>query len=147
MTPAGPDLASLTIESLIPHRGRMLLVDEILEIDDRQATTLSVVREDWPLFKDGFCSPLILIELVAQTSGIHNGLTRLKERGTDEDIGGWLVGVKQVVFHTAAIAGGKRITTTAKNAFVFDDLREISGSATIDGAIAAEVTLQVMEAK
>jgi len=147
MIPARPDFANLTIETLIPHRGRMLLVEEILKINDRQATTLSVVREDWPLFKDGFCSPLILIELVAQTSGIHNGLTRLKERGAGEDNGGWLVGVKQAVFHTAAIALGKRITTTAKNAFVFDDLREIAGSATIDGAIAAEVTLQVMEAK
>lgn len=147
MTPAGPDFANLTIESLIPHRGRMLLVDEILGINDRQATTLSVVRKGWPLFEDGFCNPLILIELVAQTSGIHNGLTRLKERGAGGDNGGWLVGVKQAVFHTRAIARGKRITTTAKNAFVFDDLREIAGSASIDGIIAAEVTLQVMEAK
>lgn len=147
MTPAGPDLANLTIESLLPHRGRMLLVDKILELDDRQATTLSVVREGWPLFRDGFCNPLILIELVAQTSGIHNGLTRLKKRGADGDIGGWLVGVKQAVFHTAAIARGKHITTTAKNAFVFDDLREIAGSVSIDGVVAAEVVLQVMEAK
>jgi predicted hotdog family 3-hydroxylacyl-ACP dehydratase len=109
--------------------------------------TLSVVKEDWPLFKDGFCNPLILIELVAQTSGIHNGLTRLKERGAGEDIGGWLVGVKRAVLHTGAIALGKHITTTAKNAFVFEDLREIAGSASIDGVVAAEVVLQVMEAK
>jgi predicted hotdog family 3-hydroxylacyl-ACP dehydratase len=147
MIPPVPDFDSLTIETLLPHRGRMLLVDEILEINERQAKTLSVVREGWPLFKDGFCNPLILIELVAQTSGIHNGLTRLKERGVVEDNGGWLVGVKRAVFHTGAIARGKRITTTAKNAFVFDDLREIAGSASIDGAIAAEVVLQVMEAK
>lgn len=147
MTPVGPDFANLTIESLLPHRGRMLLVDEILGLDDQQATTLSVVREDWPLFEDGCCNPLILIELVAQTSGIHNGLTRLKKRGAGEQIGGWLVGVKRAVFRTAAIARGKRIVTTAKNAFVFEDLREIVGSATIDGAIAAEVVLQVMEAK
>jgi len=147
MTSTGPDFTNLNLENLLPHRGRMLLVDEIMEVDDQQAKTLSVVREDWPLFEDGFCNPLILIELVAQTSGIHNGLTRLKKRGAGEKIGGWLVGVKRAAFHTPAIACGKRIVTTAKNAFAFEDLREIAGSANIDGAIAAEVVLQVMEAK
>jgi predicted hotdog family 3-hydroxylacyl-ACP dehydratase len=147
MISPGPDSANLTLERLLPHRGRMLLVEAVVELNDRQATTLSVVREDWPLFRNGFCNPLILIELVAQTSGIHNGLTRLKKRGAGGDIGGWLVGVKRAVFHTAAIARGKRITTTAKNAFVFEDLREITGSVFIDGVVAAETVLQVMEAK
>jgi len=147
MTPAATDPVTLPIESLVPHRNRMLLVDEILELNDQQATTLSVVKPDWPLFAAGAVEPLIAIELVAQTAGIHNGLERHKQKRSAETAHGWLVGVKQAVFHVAAIALNARITTTARNAHVYENLREIAGTAFIDEELVAEVTLQVMEAK
>jgi predicted hotdog family 3-hydroxylacyl-ACP dehydratase len=124
----------------------MLLVGEILSLDDEQATTLSIAHRNWPLFRDGTINPLILVELVAQTAGVHNGLRRLKTRGEDSETRGWLVGVKKAVFHVEAIAPGEAVTTTARNAFVFENLREITGTASIDGRVAAEVTLQVVEA-
>jgi predicted hotdog family 3-hydroxylacyl-ACP dehydratase len=136
----------LNVEKLLPHRGRMLLVGEILSLDDHQATTLSVADRNWPLSSDGMVHPLILVELVAQTAGIHNGLRRLETRGEGSQIRGWLVGVKKAVFHVDAIALGEPVTTTARNAFVFDTLREITGTASIHGRLAAEVTLQVVEA-
>ena len=136
----------LTAETLLPHRGRMLLVGKILSLDDQQATTYSVAQRIWPLFRDGTINPLILVELVAQTAGVHNGLRRLKTRGDDSETRGWLVGVKKAVFHVEAIAPGEAVTTTARNAFVFENLREITGTASIDGRVAAEVTLQVVEA-
>ena len=138
--------ARLTAETLLPHRGRMLLVGEILSLDDQQATTLSVARRNWPLFNDGTINPLILVELVAQTAGVHNGLRRLESRGEDSETRGWLVGVKKAVFHVDTIALGESVTTTARNAFVFENLREITGTASISGRLAAEVTLQVVEA-
>jgi predicted hotdog family 3-hydroxylacyl-ACP dehydratase len=137
----------LTAEELLPHRSRMLLVDEILLLDDDQATTLSVARRDWPMYKNGVISPLIMVELVAQAAGVHNGRRRMKTRGKDAPAHGWLVGVKSAVFHIDAIALGASVTTTAKNAFVFENLREIAGRASIDGRLAAEVVLQVVEAE
>jgi len=136
----------LTAEALLPHRGRMLLVGEILSLDDEQAITLSVAHRNWPLVKDGVVNPLILVELVAQTAGVHNGLRRLKTRGEGSETRGWLVGIKKAVFHVNAIALGEPVTTTARNAFVFENLREITGTASINGRLAAEVTLQVVEA-
>jgi predicted hotdog family 3-hydroxylacyl-ACP dehydratase len=125
----------------------MLLVGEILSLDDEQATTLSIAHRNWPLFKDGVINPLILVELVAQTAGVHNGLRRLNTRGEGSETRGWLVGVKKAVFYVNAIALGEPLTTTARNAFVFDNLREITGTASINGRLAAEVTLQVVEAQ
>ncbi len=142
---SGPD--PLTAETLLPHRGRMLLVSRILVLNDDQATTLSVAHRDWPLFEKGLISPLILVELVAQTAGVHNGLARLKTRGECSETRGWLVGVKKAWFHVDAIAPGEAITTTVRNAFVFENLREITGLATINGRPVAEVTLQVVEAQ
>jgi len=144
---AMPEPDALTVESLLPHRGRMLLVDEIISLDDDQATTRAVARQDWPLFGNGVVNPLVMVELVAQTAGVHNGLRRLKARGKDSQTRGWLVGVKKAVLHVDAVAPGETIITTAKNAFVFDTLREITGTASINGRLAAEVVLQVVEAQ
>lgn len=142
-----PTTDALNVESLIPHRGRMLLVDEIISITDEQATVLSVARERWPLNDNGQINPLILVELVAQTAGIHNSLKRIDRHGQGEPTRGWLVGVKTARFHVAAIAPGETVMTTTTNAFVFDNLREIRGTATIDGTPAAEVVLQIVEAQ
>ena len=147
MTPAASDPTTLPIESLIPHRDRMLLVDEILAMDDRQATTRSVVKPSWPFCIAGAVDPLIAIELVAQTAGIHNGLEWHRKIQAEEPAHGWLVGVKQAAFHVASIPVGERITTTARNAYVFENLREISGTAFVADVLVAEVTLQVMEAQ
>ena len=147
MSAADSKPVHLTAETLLPHRGRMLLVGEILSLDDEQATTLSIAHRNWPLFKDGVINPLILVELVAQTAGVHNGLRRLNTRGEGSETRGWLVGVKKAVFYVNAIALGEPLTTTARNAFVFDNLREITGTASINGRLAAEVTLQVVEAQ
>jgi predicted hotdog family 3-hydroxylacyl-ACP dehydratase len=147
MSTADSKPVRLTAESLLPHRGRMLLVDKILSLDDQQATTLSVVHRNWPLFKDNVVNPLILVELVAQTAGVHNGLRRLKTRGEGSKTRGWLVGVKSAVFYVNEIALGEPVKTTARNAFVFDNLREITGTAFINDRLAAEVTLQVVEAR
>jgi predicted hotdog family 3-hydroxylacyl-ACP dehydratase len=142
-----PITDTLDIESLIPHRGRMLLVDEILAITHEQATVLSVTHDRWPLYADGTINPLILVELVAQAAGIHNSLKRTDPNGQGEPTRGWLVGVKSAQFHVAAIASGETVTTTTTNAFVFDNLREIRGTATIGGRPAADVVLQIVEAQ
>jgi predicted hotdog family 3-hydroxylacyl-ACP dehydratase len=146
MPPSVLDPESLTVESLIPHRGRMLLVGKIIHLDGESATTLSIAHRSWPLFKEGTINPLVMVELVAQTAGVHNGMKRLQIRGEGSETRGWLVGIKKAVFHVSSILIGTRITTTARNAFVFDNLREIRGMATIGGKAAAEVILQVVEA-
>ena len=137
----------LNIESLLPHRGRMLLVERILTVSDEAATVASVARNTWPLFDDGVINPLIMVELVAQTAGVHNSLKRVEQHGQGEPTRGWLVGVKSAVFHVTAIAPGQTVTTTTANAFVFDNLREIKGSVTVDGQPAADVVLQIVEAQ
>ena len=142
-----PPIDAVNVESLLPHRGRMLLVDEILAVSDDEASTRSIARGDWPLCADGSINPLILVELVAQTAGIHNSLKRIEQRGRGEPTRGWLVGVKSARFHVDVIAPGDTVVTTTANAFVFENLREIKGRVTIDGQPAADVVLQIVEAQ
>ncbi len=135
----------ISIEDLLPHRGRMLLIDEIIEVDDKKAVTGATVTELWPLFDGKVVSSLILIELVAQTAGIVNGWARIKKKGKDSEKEGWLVGIKQSRFFFDAVSLNSRIITCAENQFEYENYREILGIAKIGPDVVGEVTLQLIQ--
>ena len=135
----------ITIEDLLPHRGRMLLIDEIIEVDDEKAVTGATVTDQWPFFDANGVNPLVLIELVAQTAGITNGWVRIKQRGKDSEKNGWLVGIKQSRFFVKAISLNQRIITRAENQYAYESYRHIAGIARIGSEIVGEVTLQLIQ--
>ncbi len=122
------------------------MIDEVIHIEDDRAIAGVQVNDRWPLADADGVSPLMIIELVAQTSGIGNGLNLIKERGKGADKRGWIVGVKKARFYTDALPMGARIVVESKNRFKFDDFIEIDGTAKMDGKLVGEVTLQVMKA-
>jgi len=137
--------ADISIEDLLPHRNRMLLIDEIIEVDDEKAVTGATVTDQWPFFEANCVNPLVLIELVAQTAGITNGWVRIKQRGKDSGKNGWLVGIKQSRFFVKAISLNQRIITRAENQYAYENYRHIAGIARIGSEIVGEVTLQLMQ--
>jgi len=139
-----PDL--LTIGQLLPHRGRMKLVDEILQLDDEVAVTAATATRKWPLFDGQTINPLVLVELVAQTAGIKNGLDRIRIQGPEADKRGWLVGVKQARFEVDKILPGDRIITRAWNAYQREMYFNIEGEAAIDANVIGRVSLQAIQA-
>ena len=92
------ELTGFTLEDLLPHRGDMLLIDDVLEVDAGSALTETVVDKSFPMAVEGGVPPLIMVELAAQTAGVCNGLTRIKKEGRDSSKMGWLVGVKRAQF-------------------------------------------------
>jgi predicted hotdog family 3-hydroxylacyl-ACP dehydratase len=141
-----PDL-DLSIEALLPHRGRMLLVEEILQADKAEAISRQRVSDQWPLCDGKSVDPLVLIELVAQTAGICNGIDRVATHGAGADRKGWLVGIKKANLEIERLPVGAEIIVKAKNHFVFDSFREIGGTAHMEGRQIAEVVLQVVRAE
>ena len=135
----------INIEDLLPHRDRMLLIDEILEIDDKTAVSRSTVTDQWPFFDGKTVDSIILIELVAQTAGINNGWVRLKTHGQDSEKKGWLVGIKQSRFFVDAVSLNDLIITKAENQFEYENYRHIAGFASIGSKIVGEVTLQLIQ--
>jgi len=142
--PINPD--SLTIAELLPHRGRLQLVDEILQLDDAVAVTAATAATDWPLFDGRGISPLVLVELVAQTAGIKNGRDRIRTQGPDADRRGWLVGIKRARFTVDALFPGDRIITRAWNAYQIENYFNIEGEATRDAVVIGRVSLQAIQA-
>jgi predicted hotdog family 3-hydroxylacyl-ACP dehydratase len=131
-------------ETILPHRGRMLLIDEILELDDDGAVTRSVVTERWPFFNGRDVNTIVLIELVAQTAGVHNGWIRDKLHGPAADKKGWIVGIRQARLMVNAIPLGTGLITRAKNQMEFEGFRDIFGTVAMETQIVAEIAIQLL---
>jgi predicted hotdog family 3-hydroxylacyl-ACP dehydratase len=135
----------IKIEDLLPHRDRMLLIDEILEVSHNMAVTSATVNDRWPFFDGNGVSSLVLIEVVAQTAGINNGWVRIQKHGKDSEKKGWLVGIKQSRFFADTLALNNRIITHAENQFEYEGYRQILGTARIGSEVVGEVALQVIQ--
>lgn len=140
------ELAGITIADLIPHRGRMVLIDDILEVDCSHALTASVMSASYPLVDAHGVEPLIMIELAAQTAGVCNGWDRIKTKGIDSEQMGWLVGVKRAHFYIDRIPLGSRVVTRSDNSHSYGNLREVASVLYLDDKLIGEVTLQLYQA-
>jgi predicted hotdog family 3-hydroxylacyl-ACP dehydratase len=139
------NMTDISIEDLIPHRGGMKLIDEIIEVDENKAVTRAVVAETWPLFDGQAVNPMVLIELVAQTAGVCNGFERIKSLGMDSEKKGWLVGIKKSGFSIDAIPLNKQIITTCEVVFRYEKYRDMLGVSRIGQDIVGEVSLQIFQ--
>ena len=70
-----------------------------------------------------------------------------QREGAAADNRGWIVGIKSARFHVDAVAVGTTIVVESTNQLEYDNFRVIHGIASIDGTVAAEVTLQLMQAQ
>lgn len=138
--------APLTLETLVPHRGLMLLISKIIDYDENRASAAAVVSEGWPLTTSAGANPLVLIELVAQTAAINNGWELIRQHGPGGERRGWIAGIKSAQLFVDRIAVGTTVLVEACNEFQYDNYREIRGVAKIGDEIAAEVYLQLVQA-
>lgn len=140
-------MIDIEIERLIPHRDRMKLIDTIVEVDDHSAATESKVTREWPLQDGNGVNPLVLIELIAQTSAVTIGWKKLLAGGDAGSGKGWLVGIKTADFSDVEIPVNARIRTRSEIRFSMDNYTEIHGISTIGSDRIGEATLQVMRAE
>lgn len=140
------ELSGITLDDLLPHRERMMLVDDILEVDFNHALTSSVISASYPLLDINGVQSLIMVELAAQTAGVCNGLDRIKTQGIDSNQMGWLVGVKRAHFYIEYIPLGSRVVTRSENSHNYENLREVSCVVHLNERLIGEVTLQLFQA-
>ncbi|RJQ68929.1 MAG: hypothetical protein C4519_22200 [Desulfobacteraceae bacterium] len=135
------------IEDLIPHRQNMRLIDTILSIDQDHAVTQATVKENWPLTTHDGASPLLLIELAAQTAGVCFGWNELQKPAAQRDAAkGWIVGIKKAQFFINRIAPAACITTRTENFLLVQQYKEIIATASLGETRIAVIHLQVLQA-
>ena len=131
-----------TIEEMIPHRGSMKLVQEIVEVGPDRCVTASTVSPAWPTYENGSVSPIILIELVAQTAGVSIGWQEHHSSRPSRK-GGWLVGIRKADFFRDRILEHERIMVTIEENRRDESYAVITGRARVDSELIGEMELQV----
>jgi predicted hotdog family 3-hydroxylacyl-ACP dehydratase len=133
----------MDIEALIPHRGRMKLIDDVLTINDEAAITTARVTERWPLHHDAFVDPIVLIEIVAQTAAVH--ISGRKEGGRNAaDRRGWMVGIKNADFYWDRIPVDTVLTTTVKSLYHIENYSVLDGEVKAGTELLCRVQIQVL---
>jgi predicted hotdog family 3-hydroxylacyl-ACP dehydratase len=142
---SGQTIQNPLITDLIPHRGQMLLIDEIVSVDTESAISKTKVKRSWPLSEGDSVSALIIIEVAAQTCGLCNGLHRMQEKGMDSDKTGFLVGIKTARLYVDRLPVGAELIAEVRNCFKYEGFREVEGKVKMNTRLVGEVTLQVVQ--
>lgn len=121
-------LEDITVDNLLPHRNRMRLIEEIIEVNEKRAVTITTVTDQWPFFNGSAVNALACIELIAQTAGISNCWIGIQKRGESFLKRGWLVGIKKAAFYLESIPLNTRLTIRTENCFEFEEYIEVQGN-------------------
>ena len=134
-------MLKLDIDTLVPQRRPMRLIDEIIAITGQTATTVATVAPTWPTVANGAAHVVVLIELVAQTAAAIGGYKALMDPTDGRAKKGMLVGIKRAEFKIDRLPLNARITTCATTRALLENFKEIKGYAKIDDQVIGEVNL------
>jgi predicted hotdog family 3-hydroxylacyl-ACP dehydratase len=135
------DTFAADIEQLLPHRGRMKLIGAIERISTDNAVTRSVVSETWPLCSGNSVSPIVLIELAAQTAGVLSCWK--KGENISAFAAGMLTGIKCADFFVDTVPVNAELTSTATIMYSLDDYEAMEVTVMMGQTCLCKVQLQI----
>jgi predicted hotdog family 3-hydroxylacyl-ACP dehydratase len=130
----------IDIETLIPHRDRMRLLDAVITVDTEKAVTSANVTEDWPLYLEGSVDVLVTIELVAQTAALLEGWKRLQSNRGGAT--GWLVGIKTADFRRSRLVVPATLITQVVRSYALEGYAVFTGTVSSGSEIVADMQIQ-----
>lgn len=130
------------IESLIPHRAPMRLIDRVLDINGDHIQTVSIVKKTWPLC-DRFGADVVLtVEIVAQSAAaLHH--QRQKRQGEPQI--GFLVGIKEACFYIQRLPLHTELKANVKKISAIGNYGIFKGEVILGDDVLCETTIQVLE--
>jgi predicted hotdog family 3-hydroxylacyl-ACP dehydratase len=121
-------MSYLPIEEYLPHRGRMVLLDRVLEAGTGRIVCAVTVREDSPFCRDGKAPAYVGIEYMAQAAGALVGWES-RERGEPVKTG-FLVSAREYASRVECFPAGATLAVEAR-----DDWRDGDGVGVMDCVI------------
>lgn len=109
-----------TIEQILPHRGRAILVHEVISYDDTSAVVAVNIGAETAFFQVGEGVPAhVGLEYMAQACGTYAGLMSL-DRGEPVRLG-FLLGTRDYKCAKPWYRIGERLIVSAEQLFQTDD--------------------------
>jgi len=119
MNPVNLDVQSVAIEAVVPHRGRMLLVNRLLARDEGSVVVGAVINADNLFVEDRGVPAWVGIEYMAQAISAWAGCRGLA-RGEPARIG-FLVGTRRYACRVRHFAIGARLRIEARRELFGDN--------------------------
>ncbi|MDR3324217.1 MAG: hypothetical protein LBS89_08455 [Zoogloeaceae bacterium] len=140
-------LRYLPIEEYLPHRGRMVLLDRVVEVEAGRIVCAVTIRPQSPFFREGRVAAYVGIEYMAQAVG---ALVGWQSRSLGEPVKtGFLVSTRKFVSRIDDFPLDATLSVKAR-----ENWRDEEGLCVMDCAIhypqneiAAEATLMVFQPK
>jgi predicted hotdog family 3-hydroxylacyl-ACP dehydratase len=130
------------IQSLIPQRDPIMMVDRLVDAEDERCTTsLTIAPGNFFLDADGLVAEAGLVEHIAQSASAFAGY-RAKEAGAEKPPVGYIGEVKR--FHCyRRPAVGETLTTTIDMGPTVGEVTIIRGETTSNGEKIAETQMKI----
>ncbi|RZU03014.1 hypothetical protein [Rivibacter subsaxonicus] len=109
----------MDIESLLPHRAPMLLIDRLIEADDESIRVEVDVPHQGRFVRDGLMPSFVGIELMAQAVAAWAG-ARGQRAGRPPRVG-YLLGTRRYEAHCAGFAAGATLQVQARCELMADN--------------------------
>jgi predicted hotdog family 3-hydroxylacyl-ACP dehydratase len=129
------------LHDLIPHRPPMLFVDRILGEADDGATCRGRVPEAFALVRGGRAPALVALEVAAQTAAVWEALKRSRETGRSSVRTGYLVSIKDVVFHRSTIEADVELIASVRLEASMAELTTYAVDVSVEGGQALSGTI------
>ena len=131
--------AVYSIEQVLPHTGRMRLLDELLDHTDEGITTALTIRADSVLCDSNGVPAWVGMEYMAQTACIYSGV-RLLDAGQKPAISA-LLGTRSYKVQVPSFAIGTRLIVDARLVVRDDDDLAVFACSIRDAATQTELAV------
>lgn len=119
------------IETVIPHRGTLLLLDRVLEHDDDGVAVAVRIAADGPFHVDGGVPAYIGVEYMAQAVACWAGC-QARARGEPPPLG-FLLGTRRYASEVAVFASGTTLRVEARREIIGDNGLGVFACRILDG--------------
>lgn len=103
-------VSDLIVEDLLPHSGKMVLLDRIIDYDDNSLTAELIVRGDGLLGSEYSVPAWAGIEYMAQAIGVYAGI--MAKRRQEPIKLGFLLGTRRYTGNVAEFAVGSTLNVS-----------------------------------
>ncbi len=131
----------MDIESYMPHRDGMKLIQDILESDENSCKAIAVPTETWPFQRQEGIDPMVIIELVAQTTSAYVGWCRRDKKKLGG--AGFLVGIRSAEIGTAHLPVGIPVYISCRRTLDMDNYGVFEGRVFTGDTIYGTTAIQV----
>ena len=119
----------------------MLMIDALIAHTDEACTCTKTFRDGEPLVENGRVSPLVVIELFAQTAAAHFGHAGLVRGGAITS--GALLGTRKIDVSVEAFRVGEEITIIATRTMAMPPMAQFECVAKIGERVVASGSINV----